>query len=163
MQGIVGWLDSLGLGEYASRFAENGVDLATLPDLTEQDFKELGVLLGHRRKLARAMAAMGDAPAPPPRPSSPHEPEGERRRLTVLFCDLVGSTSIAARLDAEEWRDLVGGYLDAASAAVREMGAMSRRSWATASWRCSAIPPGRRTTPSARCGRRWRSSANSPN
>ena len=132
MQQIADWLEKLGMSEYSQRFAENGVDLSVLPDLTDQDLKDLGVVLGHRRKMLRAIATLDDTPAaasavPAARPVVP-EPEpsrevaGERRYITVLFCDLVGSTSISAGLDAEEWRDLVGAYLDAASASVMEMG-----------------------------------------
>jgi class 3 adenylate cyclase len=130
------WLEGLGLGEYASRFVENGVDLAALPDITEQDLKELGVLLGHRRRLLRAIAELSRPaalaarvqPEPVPvvtgsqQPAGTFEAAGERRYLTVLFCDLVDSTGIASRLDAEEWRDLVGAYFEGASAAVTEMG-----------------------------------------
>jgi class 3 adenylate cyclase len=138
MQQITEWLEKLGLSEYAQRFAENGIDPDVLPDLTDQDLKDLGVVLGHRRKMLRAIAALDDvsaaaAPAAPvttygapelaPLPiSATAEATGERRYLTVIFCDLVGSTSISARLDAEEWRDLVEAYLDAATAAVKEMG-----------------------------------------
>ena len=139
MQQIVDWLEKLGMSEYAERFAESDIDTSVLRDLTDQDLKELGVSLGHRRKMLRAIAELGSAlvapsatplvrPAPiltgakaPPIPVAV-EPTGERRYLTVMFCDLVGSTGISAQLDAEEWRDLVGGYLDAASAAVTEMG-----------------------------------------
>ncbi len=139
MQQIVDWLEKLGMSEYAERFAESDIDTSVLRDLTDQDLKELGVSLGHRRKMLRAIAELGSAlvapsatplvrPAPiltgakaPPIPVAV-EPTGERRYLTVMFCDLVGSTDISAQLDAEEWRDLVGGYLDAASAAVTEMG-----------------------------------------
>jgi class 3 adenylate cyclase/tetratricopeptide (TPR) repeat protein len=134
-----GWLQSLGLGQYEAAFRENAVDAEVLHDLTDQDLERLGVLLGHRRKLLRAIAALDGTPvsASPPQPS-PVPPEststaaspvsavaaafGERRHVTVMFCDLVDSTGIAARLDAEEWRDLVGAYLDAASAAVTDMG-----------------------------------------
>jgi class 3 adenylate cyclase len=105
--------------------------------------KELGVSLGHRRKMLAAIAAMGNAvvaqaPVPSDVPaafrgmpaaatpqlsiSTTDHVAGERRYLTVMFCDLVGSTSISAQLDPEEWRDLVGSYLDAASEAVTEMG-----------------------------------------
>ncbi len=143
MPAIEEWLASLGLGEYAARFAENDIDFAILADLTDQDLEKIGVAsLGHRRKILRAIAALKGATAavataapaspvvsapipaavasPPLSPSA--EAAGERRYLTVMFCDLVGSTGIAAQLDAEEWRDLVGAYLDAASAAVTEMG-----------------------------------------
>ncbi len=136
------WLGDLGLGEYASRFVENAIDFEILGDLTDQDLEKIGVaLLGHRRKLLRAISELNASPAEKPqvrrrRPprrkgrTAPAEPEplpagdvvGERRYLTVLFCDLVDSTGIASRLDAEEWRDLVGAYFEAASAAVTEMG-----------------------------------------
>ena len=135
---IVVWLRSLGLGKYEAAFRENEIDETVLPDLTAEDLKELGVTaLGHRRKLLAAIAALRDdasaktpsmaaAIAPPSAAMAPAVPVaeavGERRYLTVMFCDLVGSTAISARLDPEEWRDLVGAYLDAASAAVAEMG-----------------------------------------
>ena len=138
MQQIADWLQKLGMSEYAQRFAENRIDFSVLPDLTDQDLEKLGVVLGDRRKMLRAIAALDDmaavtapgAPATksvvpktaPPLISATAEATGERRYLTVMFCDLVGSTSISAHLDAEEWRDLVGAYLDAASAAVSEMG-----------------------------------------
>ena len=140
MQQITDWLEKLGMSEYAQRFAENGIDDTVLPDLTDQDLKDIVVLLGHRRKLLRAIAELNNAattamPAPPPVMSAPIpaavapppisarvEAAGERRHVTVMFCDLVDSTGIAAKLDAEEWRDLVGAYLDAATAAVTEMG-----------------------------------------
>src|SRR5215831_19461136 len=138
MQQIADWLEKLGMSEYLQRFAENRIDFSVLPDLTDQDLEKLGVLLGDRRKILRAIAVMAgvsavvDSAAPvtaymPPASATPPvsataEAKGERRYLTVMFCDLVGSTGIAAQLDAEEWRDLVGAYLDAASAAVTEMG-----------------------------------------
>ena len=135
MQQIEDWLRKLGLTEYAQRFADNGIDLSVLPDLTDQDLEKLGVLLGHRRKMLRAIAnldatsaatspapVLSSASTPTPAIVAPAAPAGERRHVTVMFCDLVGSTSISAGLDAEEWRDLVGAYLDAASAAVTEMG-----------------------------------------
>jgi class 3 adenylate cyclase/tetratricopeptide (TPR) repeat protein len=136
MQQIADWLEKLGMSEYAQRFAENDVDFSVLPHLSDLDLKELGVSLGHRRKMLAAIAKLEDtstAPAPtrapeslPPlvMPTGTPMPEavGERRHVTVMFCDLADSTGIASKLDAEEWRDLVGAYLDAASAAVVEMG-----------------------------------------
>jgi class 3 adenylate cyclase/predicted ATPase len=133
MQQVADWLEKLGLGQYAQRFAENDIDASVLPHITDQDLKELGISLGHRRKLLAAIAGPDATPAvatPAPLPASAPthtgvpitEPVGERRHITVMFCDLVDSTGISARLDAEEWRDLVGAYLDAASAAVVEMG-----------------------------------------
>jgi class 3 adenylate cyclase len=137
MRGVADWLEKLGLSEYTQRFADNAIDLSVLPDLTDQDLEKIGVLLGHRRKILKAIAALNSGSAvqsdaattkpsvAPPTPARPIEPAGatgERRYLTVMFCDLVGSTGISAQLDAEQWRDLVGAYLDAASAAVAEMG-----------------------------------------
>src|SRR6516225_6542052 len=148
MQQIADWLEKLGMSEYVQRFAENRIDFSVLRELTDQDLKDLGVVLGDRRKMLRAIAdidgiernaavvpakapaaarhtPVGSVPIPPaaPLPISPAaEVCGERRYITVMFCDLVGSTSISAQLDAEEWRDLVGAYLDAACTAVREMG-----------------------------------------
>src|SRR6516162_5347751 len=144
MQEIADWLKKLGMSEYARRFAENGVNITALPHLTDQDLKEIGVLLGHRRIMLATIAKLADQAPATPKPVvgelkdreivahsqrstvaekvSPPEPTGERRHVTVMFCDLVDSTGIAAKLDAEEWRDLVNAYLDDASAAVTEMG-----------------------------------------
>ena len=139
MQQIADWLEKLGMSEYAQRFAENRIDFSILPDLTDQHLKDLGLPLGDRLKMLRAIRELSAATPASPETASP-EPEsqsiaarrhvapvqvsapaadvsGERRYLTVMFCDLVGSTSISARLDAEEWRDLVGAYLDATTAA----------------------------------------------
>jgi class 3 adenylate cyclase len=136
MQQIADWLEKHGMSEYAQRFAENRIDFSVLRDLTDQDLKDLGIVLGDRRKLLRAIgeldAASPAAPGSAPVSASAAAAEtaapaaeaaaGERRHITVMFCDLVGSTSISAQLDAEDWRDLVGAYLNAASAAVTEMG-----------------------------------------
>jgi class 3 adenylate cyclase/predicted ATPase len=135
---VVVWLRSLGLEEYEAAFRDNKINERVLPNLTADDLKEIGVgPVGHRRILLDAIAALrNDASvqtppveAAPARPSAATltsapviEAAGERRHVTVMFCDLVGSTSISAGLDAEDWRDLVGSYLDAASAAVTEMG-----------------------------------------
>src|ERR1700758_2035269 len=148
MQQIAHWLEKLGMSEYAQRFAENRIDFSVLRELTDQDLKELGVLLGDRRKMLRAIADIDNieknipaapakaaaaprrtpvAPEPiptttPPPISAAAEAGGERRYVTVMFCDLVGSTGISSQLDAEEWRDLVSAYLKAASTAITEVG-----------------------------------------
>jgi class 3 adenylate cyclase len=137
---IDSWLGEIGFTQYAKIFRANDIDIELLGRLTNDDLKDMGVAsLGHRKKLLEAIADLGGAPAAargappvmpapipvtvaPPPISAPIEAAGERRYLTVMFCDLVGSTSISAQLDAEEWRDLVGAYIDAASAAVVEMG-----------------------------------------
>jgi len=108
MKDIVEWLESLDLGEYAQRFAENAIDLSVIRDLTENDLKELGVLLGHRRKMLRAIAELSRAPANTPQTGTELRRErAERRQLTVMFCDLVGSTALAAQLDPEDMRQVV--------------------------------------------------------
>ena len=137
---IDGWLRGIGLPQYAELFRANDIDGELLGRLTNDDLKDIGVAsFGHRKKLLEAIAEWGGGPvaapsapsvtpAPIPATTAPAlisasvEAAGERRYLSVMFCDLVGSTGIAAKLDAEEWRDLVGAYLDAASTAVKEMG-----------------------------------------
>jgi class 3 adenylate cyclase/predicted ATPase len=119
MQQIADWLEKLGLGQYAPRFAENDINFAILSDLTDQDLKELGVSsLGHRRQLLRAIAQLNSvekgAPKLAPATAAPVTPQpqnaAERRQLTVMFVDLVGSTALSARLDPEDMREIVGGY-----------------------------------------------------
>ena len=119
------WLRGLGLGQYEATFRESEIDAEVLPDLTDGDLSQLGVPLGHRKRLLKAIAALGttETAAKPPRPTPGSSPAtAERRPITVMFCDLVGSTSMAAKLDAEDWRDLVSAYLDEASAAVTGLG-----------------------------------------
>jgi class 3 adenylate cyclase/tetratricopeptide (TPR) repeat protein len=112
MKGIAEWLASIGLSEYTQRFADNAIDLSVIRDLTEQDLKDLGVLLGHRRKILRAIAELdGGAPAPIETATEPALRDGaERRHLTVMICDLVGSTLLSARLDPEDMGALMQAY-----------------------------------------------------
>src|SRR5262245_20810151 len=112
MRGIAEWLASLGLEEYAQRFAENAIDLSVLRDLTDQDLKELGVLLGHRRKILRAIADLDGTAVPQADAATEPVPsdEAERRPLTVMFCDLVGSTALSARLDPEDMWRVIASY-----------------------------------------------------
>src|SRR5262245_58685326 len=112
MKGIAEWLASIGLSEYAQRFADNGIDISVIRDLTEQDLKDLGVLLGHRRRVLRAIAELdGAAPAPTETATEPAlGEEPERRHLTVMICDLVGSTALSARLDPEDMRAVIDAY-----------------------------------------------------
>jgi class 3 adenylate cyclase/ABC-type transport system involved in cytochrome c biogenesis ATPase subunit len=121
MQDIANWLKAVGLGEYAQRFADNAIDLSVLRDLTEQDLKDLGVLLGHRRKIRRAIAELdGVAPAPTETATEQVLREGaERRHLTVMICDLVGSTPLAARLDPEDMRAVTDAYRAACARITR--------------------------------------------
>ena len=119
------WLRALGLGQYETTFRDSEIDAEVLPDLTEGDLNQLGLPLGHRKRLLKAIAALGtgEIAAKPPSPAPvPSSAAAERRPITVMFCDLVGSTSLAAKLDAEDWRTLVNTYLDEASAAVTGLG-----------------------------------------
>src|SRR5215831_2432027 len=116
MQQITDWLKELGMSEYADRFAENRIDLSVLRDLSDQDLKDLGVAaLGDRRRMLRAISELSAA-APPPGPRAPvisapaAQDTAERRQLTVMFCDLVGSTALSARLDPEDLRAIIGAY-----------------------------------------------------
>jgi class 3 adenylate cyclase len=112
MKGIAEWLASIGLSEYAQRFADNAIDLSVVRDLTDQDLEGLGVLLGHRRKILRAITEL-DGTAPPATEraiESDLREERERRHLTVMICDLVGSTALSARLDPEDMRVVIDAY-----------------------------------------------------
>lgn len=123
MTTITDWLASLGLSEYAGRFAENGIDLSVVPDLTDQDLKDIGVLLGHRRKMLRAISALAGTgtPTQPPAvaPEPKHQQDAERRQVTVMFTDLVGSTALSARMDPEDLRDIISAYQQCVAEAVR--------------------------------------------
>ena len=124
------WLRGLDLGRYEKKFRDNKIDADVLPRLTADDLKDIGVVaVGDRRRLLDAIAAAAaakpaDVPASPPKfvASKSGQLAAERRPITVMFCDLVGSTSLAAKLDAEDWRNLVNAYLDEASAAVTALG-----------------------------------------
>ena len=116
MQTVRQWLEQLGLPQYAEVFADNDVDLEALRFLTEGDLEKLGISLGNRKKLLNAIAQL-DGRRPPPTSASdksvypePPRTEAERRQLTVLFCDLVGSTELATKLDPEQLRDLMQAY-----------------------------------------------------
>ena len=120
------WLRSLGLAQYEALFRQNDIDAEVLGDLTDADLEKLGLTLGHRKRLLKAIASL-DGTETVAKPTSPAPPSlstdaAERRPITIMFCDLVGSTSLATRLDAEDWRNLVGSYLEEASAAVTALG-----------------------------------------
>jgi class 3 adenylate cyclase/tetratricopeptide (TPR) repeat protein len=123
------WLKACGLEALAGVLAANDVDLDILPDLTEQDLEKLGISVGHRRKLSRAVATLRDGPAdaavvaeamaPPREAAAPAAaPEAERRQVTVLFSDLVGSTALSTVLDPEDMSALIRRYQDACAGAV---------------------------------------------
>jgi class 3 adenylate cyclase len=138
---VADWLRSLGLERYEQAFRDNEIDAELLPNLTGEDLKDLGVaLVGHRRRLLEAIARLRDAgrsseaaathrtiepSAAAAEPDADHggrappRPGAERRQLTVLFCDLVGSTALSARLDPEDMRAVIGGYQNICSEVIR--------------------------------------------
>jgi hypothetical protein len=115
VQEIGDWLEKLGMPEYGERFAENDIDASVLPHLTDQSLKELSVSLGHRLKILAAIKELsGPTPAAPGPAVAPAEPKpqdtAERRQVTVLFSDLVGSTALSARMDPEDLREIISAY-----------------------------------------------------
>src|SRR5215472_10615497 len=126
MQQIADWLEKLGLDQYAQRFAENDIDFDLLADLTDQDLKELGVAsLGHRRRLLRAIAELNVAQKGTAQPLFASEipitshDTAERRQVTVMFSDLVGSTALSARMDPEDLREIISAYQKCVAETVR--------------------------------------------
>ena len=131
---VAAWLNGLGLSRYVETFAENDIDFDTLPDLTERDLEKLGVSLGHGKKLLRAIKALpvdaattGDEAATTPGDIGPGDTgtqraaqhrEAERRHLTLMFCDLVGSTALSARLDPEDMREVIRAYQNAVAGEI---------------------------------------------
>jgi len=108
------WLRSLGLGQHEALFRENEIDTEVLPELTDGDLEKIGVPLGHRKRLLKAVATLSAAEAvAKPTSSGPTQPftdAAERRQLTVMFCDLVGSTALSAQLDPEDLRGVINAY-----------------------------------------------------
>ena len=104
---VIAWLSRLGLEQYEHAFRENHVDAEVLPELTADDLTDLGVIsIGHRRKMLAAIAVLRDKPPPASKKSS----TAERRQLTVMFCDLVGSTALSTRFDPEDMREIITAY-----------------------------------------------------
>jgi class 3 adenylate cyclase len=127
------WLRSLGLGKYEAAFRENEIDEAVLPSLTHETLKEIGVTaVGHRLKLLGAIAALHsdasgktssvDTATAPGTPSSASEDRAERRQVTVMFSDLVGSTALSARIDPEDLREVISAYQKTVAEAVGRFG-----------------------------------------
>ena len=129
MQQIADWLQNLGLGQYAQLFAENDINFAILADLTDQDLQEIGVTsLGHRRQVLRAITELkgGETGTPKPAteyiaPVTPHD-TAERRQVTVMFADLVGSTALSAHMDPEDLREVIAAYRKCTAETVRHLG-----------------------------------------
>jgi class 3 adenylate cyclase len=108
------WLCGLGLQRYITVFRDNAIDAEVLSELTEADLEKLGVVLGHRKRLLKAVATLtspaGLEQATLVGPAPSLGDGAERRQLTVMFCDLVGSTALASRLDPEDMREVIGAY-----------------------------------------------------
>src|SRR6204780_503951 len=129
IQQIADWLQKLGLGQYAQRFAENDINFTVLPHLTDQDLKELGVTsLGHRRQLLLAIAELNGIQKGAVQPRSSTEvpiashDTAERRHVTVMFSDLVGSTALSARMDPEDLREVISAYQKRVAETVQRFG-----------------------------------------
>ena len=149
MQQIAEWLKKLGMSEYAQRFAESDIDIDVLSELTDQDFDRLGVSLGHRRRMLRAIRELGASPiavfterqvsAPTDQEPAPKD-TAERRQVTVMFSDLVGSTALSARMDPE---DFARGHFGLSEVRCGDRAVASEASlqstWATVSSSTSAI------------------------
>src|SRR4051794_18776050 len=119
MSGIDIWLQNLGLGRYAEMLAGHDIDLTVAPDLTEQDLERLGLSLGHRRKFMAAAAKLREVAAARAAPSAPPRPApAERRQVTVVFIDLVGSTALGSELDPEDLIQLLRLYREACVAVI---------------------------------------------
>jgi class 3 adenylate cyclase len=125
MQQIADWLQKLGLGQYAQRFAENDISFSILPDLTDQHLEKIGVAsLGHRLQLLRAIAELKGAPergTATAAPAAPHD-TAERRQVTVMFSDLVGSTALSVRMDPEDLREVISSYQKCVAQTVQRFG-----------------------------------------
>jgi class 3 adenylate cyclase len=159
MSSVAEWLAGLGLSEYTDRFVENDVDISALHLLTDQDLKELGVSLGHRRKMLAAIAELeGTAPTPqsamPPETKRPDQ--AERRQVTVMFSDLVGSTALSARMDPEDLRELISAYQRCVADTVCRFGGFVAKYMGTGCSFISGIPKLTRMTQNVPCAQRWR-------
>src|SRR6476659_9030030 len=130
-----GWRSSIDLGQYEAAFRENAIDDTVLPNLTAEDLKDLGVdIVGHRRKLLDAIAALradASAKAPPPDTLSATnitaKDAAERRQVTVMFADLVGSTALSTGMDTEDLREVISAYQKCVAETVRHFGGFVAR------------------------------------
>ncbi len=130
-----GWLRSLGLGQYEAAFSENAIDETVLPNLTAEDLKDLGVgIVGHRRKLLDAIAALRADASARALPPDTHQATdiiakdtAERRQVTVMFADLVGSTALSTSMDPEDLREVISAYQKCVAETVRKLGGFVAR------------------------------------
>jgi class 3 adenylate cyclase len=126
MQQIADWLEKLNLGQYAQRFADNDIDCSVLRHLTNADLEKIGVSLGHRRKILAAISELSGTSPSKHEPTEGVEPKpretAERRQVTVMFSDLVGSTALSARMDPEDLREVISAYQKCVAETVQRFG-----------------------------------------
>jgi class 3 adenylate cyclase len=162
------WLRGLGLERYEQAFRDNDVDAEVLPELTEADLERLGVAsLGHRKKLLREIATLRDGSASPStvtrtrsvpcgeEPGPAETGQAERRQLTVMFVDLVGSTALSAQLDPEEMREVLRAYQNTVTGEIARIDGHVAKLMGDGVLATSAGPAHTRTMPSAPCGLAW--------
>ena len=154
------WLLSLGLEQYEEAFRENSIDEVLLPSLTVEDLKDIGVKnVGHRRRLLNSIAALGASTVAV---NVSFQEMAERRQVSVMFSDLVGSTTLSTRMDPEDLRDVIAEYPNASQRPSARLADLCRNIWATVFWFISVIPKRTKTMPSGRFGqgfrlsKRWR-------
>ena len=165
---LVEWLTAERLEQYAKLFADNDIDFETLAELTDGDLEKLGVSLGHRRKLQKALEVQRGAAAISPSTSAPVVPvvpaglrDAERRQVTVLFCDLVGSTELANVLDPEDTSALIWRYQDACAGAITRFDGFVAKFMGDGVLAYFGYPGRAKTRRNRRCAPRSRSSAQS--
>ena len=123
MRDVHDWLKALGLGQYSGIFLENEIDAGALPELNDADLRELGIPLGHRKRILKGIRELESEADKPPDTQG----RSERRLLTILFIDIVASTSFAQRLDPEDLADLFNAFHDAGRAVVERFGGFVAR------------------------------------
>ena len=160
---VAAWLQDLGLARYEPVFRENEVDADLLPDLTEADLVTLGLPFGPRKKLLTAIAALREGALPSPAAEQPAEApvpaaaaEAGRRQLTVMFCDLVGSTALSARLDPEDLRTVIGAYHRCCAAVIEHAGGFVAKYMGDGVLAYFGYPRADEHDAERRCGPGWR-------
>src|SRR5215469_6410304 len=130
MEEIADWLEKLGMSEYTQSFAEHRIDVSVLRYLTDQDPKDIGIPLGHRRKILAAIGELTAAARATPKFAARTEPgtdAAERRQITVMFSDLVGSTALSTRMDPEDLREVISSYQKCVADTVQHFGGFVAR------------------------------------
>jgi hypothetical protein len=152
MQQVADWLKKLGMSEYVERFAQERIEIDVLPELTDQDLERLSIPLGHRRRMLRAIRELAGPPPESSQTAATTEPtrrdDAERRQVTVMFSDLVGSTALSTRMDPEDLREVIAAYQRCVAVTV----ASSPDIWVTARSFTSAIRQRMRMMPSVQFG-----------